>query len=233
MIPPFADHPLIREFNEIKRYFRRHETSESRSRLRQFRNYVRDIKASGGDVAFDFVGSQNFGQATSTSDADVIIYLRCADPCEAGCPNSCVGHAAIHRRLIETLRRENKHSPGGTYDVQVIDTINLTDLEQALEQGEFDSHTILRFAFYRSICRAVNKALLRPYQTRLMENQALLEHMRPQLRELFDGLCSSSKHHLSFNKYQERLVQMGIQIPGIMRAIIRRHQEDDSLLPPE
>lgn len=230
MIPPFADHPLIREFNEIKKYFRRHETSESRSRLRQFRNYARDIKASGGDVAFDFVGSQNFGQATRTSDADVVIYLRCADPCEDSCPNSCVGHAAIHRRLIQALRSDKQ---AGAYDVQVIDTINLTELDQALTRGEVDSHVLLRFAFYRSICRAVNIALLRPYQTRLMENRALIESMQPQLRELFDGLCSSSKHHLSFNKYQERLAQMGIQIPGIMRAIIRRHQEDDSLLPPD
>lgn len=231
MIPPFADHPLIREFNEIKRYFRRHETVESRSRLLQFRRYTRRISEAGVDVAFDFVGSINFGQAISGSDVDIVIYLRCPQSCQDKCPTTCVSHQAVHKQLLETLQNEN--GPGGAYDVQVIDTINLTDLERALREGDADSYMLLRFAFYRSICRPVNVKILRPYQNQLVLDRDLIATMRPRLLDLFDGLCATSKHHLSFNKYQERLAQMGIQIPGIMRAIIRRHQEDDSLLPDE
>ncbi|MCR9141460.1 MAG: hypothetical protein NXI24_04350 [bacterium] len=231
MIPPFADHPLIREFNEIKRYFRSHETKESRSRLLQFRNYTRRISESGFDVAFDFVGSINFGQAISASDVDIVMYLRCPGPCGERCPGICNSHQGAQAELVSTLKNESTASNTRVYDVQVIDTINLTDLERALEEGDADSYVLLRFAFYRSICRPVNVKILRPYQKRLVEDQKLIETMRPRLRDLFDGLCATSKHHLSFNKYQERLAQMGIQIPGIMRAIIRRYQEDNSLLP--
>ncbi len=231
MIPPFADHPLIREFNEIKRYFRSHETAESRSRLLQFRRYTRRISEAGFDMAFDFVGSINFGQAISGSDVDIVIYLRCPATCGDSCPGICDSHQSAHEGLLSALRSENEDT--SSYDVQVIDTINLTDLEQALAEGDAESHMLLRFAFYRSICRPVNVKILRPYQNQLVENRLLIEGMRPRLRELFDGLCATSKHHLSFNKYQERLAQMGIQIPGIMRAIIRRHQEDNSLLPEE
>jgi hypothetical protein len=233
MIPPFADHPLIREFNEIKRYFRSHETAESRSRLLQFRRYTRRISESGFDVAFDFVGSINFGQAISGSDVDIVMYLRCPGACEERCPGSCESHRAAQAELVNTLRSEYSAGDAEAYEVQVIDTINLTDLERALGQGDADSYVLLRFAFYRSICRPVNVKILRPYQNRLVQDQELIKTMRPRLRDLFDGLCATSKHHLSFNKYQERLAQMGIQLPGIMRAIIRRHQEDDSLLPDE
>jgi hypothetical protein len=230
MIPPFADHPLIREFNAIKRYFRQHETEESRSRLLQFRQYARMIGESGADVAFDFVGSINFGQAVPGSDVDIVIYLRCAGECSESCPQTCEFQQEAHRRLLTTLRGETANAPP-PYEVQVIDTINLTDLDRAIAAGDPEAHILLRFAFYRSICRPVNVKLVRPYQNRLVQNKALIESMRPRLRELFDGLCATSKHHLSFNKYQERLAQMGIRLPGIMRAIIRRHQEDDSLLP--
>ena len=229
MIPPFADHPLIREFNEIKRYFRKHETQESRSRLRQFRSYTRRINEGGGEVAFDFVGSINFGQAIVGSDVDIVTYLRCPDVCGASCPASCANHTGVHRQLLETLHDGN--NPQHAYDVQVIDTINLTELERTLRNGDADSHLLLRFAFYRSICRPVNIKILRPYQNQLVLNRVLIENMRPRLRELFDGLCTTSKHHLSFNKYQERLAELGIKVPGIIRAIIRRPQEDDSLFP--
>ncbi len=222
MRPPFADHPLIREFNELKRWFRKHETSVSRSRLKEFRSYVRKIQAAGTDVAFDFVGSLNFGQSLDTSDADVVIYVRCPEKCTKRCPDGCDTRANVKAEMLSILK----------YDVQVIDSINLTSLDRALERGK-PANLLLRFAFYRSICRLVNAQLMRPYHSRLLANRELLSTMQPQLAELFDGLCATSGHQLSFRKYQERLGETGIRLPGVLRAILRRHQEEGNLYPLE
>ena len=71
----FINHPLIKEFNGLKLFFRKHETNVSKERIQDFRNFAEMINSSGDQVAFDLLGSVNFGQAEKYSDADVIMYL--------------------------------------------------------------------------------------------------------------------------------------------------------------
>jgi hypothetical protein len=69
----------------------------------------------------------------------------------------------------------------------------------------------------------VNARLLRPYHKALLENQELVEKMKPYLWTLFDELVKSSKHNYSLMKYQDRLSQLGIGIPQSILGRIRGH----------
>lgn len=219
MIPPFADHPAVREYNALKKYFRQHETHESRSRIREFRGYVRLIAAAGLTVAFDFVGSLNFGQAVLSSDVDCVIYFRCPDHGARGCGPECRMRAGIADFLIGALAPRLAHHP---YRIEIIDFLNLDHLEFEIDRGAADSDMLLTFAFYRSIGRSVNARLLRAYQTRLLANRKLVDSLKPQLWSIFDELGRSSKHNMSFKKYQERVTDSGGEISPVVRDSIRR-----------
>ncbi|NBU98436.1 MAG: hypothetical protein EBS19_09550 [Spirochaetia bacterium] len=73
----FKDHPTIKEFNGLKKFFRSRETPISRKRIDDFKRFVEVIQTSGDEVAFDMMGSVNFGQALENSDTDVVIYMNC------------------------------------------------------------------------------------------------------------------------------------------------------------
>ena len=79
----FQNHPIIKEFNGLKKFFRGHETIVSRNRINDFKRFVTLIESSGDSIAFDLMGSVNFGQATEHSDTDVVMYLNC-DPGRIG-----------------------------------------------------------------------------------------------------------------------------------------------------
>ncbi|HMU84493.1 MAG TPA: hypothetical protein PKE49_05885 [Leptospiraceae bacterium] len=221
MIPPFQDHPLVEEFNELKKYFRQHETEASRRRIKQFRSFARVIAEAGLPVGFDVMGSVNFGLATENSDVDLVLYVVCEDGYEGECPSPhCRTQQYVENLLIHTWIRGISDSP---YPVQVVDCINLNLLKRDLEKGDPESSCLLRFAFYRSVCRGVNARLLRPYHKALLENQELVEKMKPYLWTLFDELVKSSKHNYSLMKYQDRLSQLGIGIPQSILGRIRGH----------
>jgi hypothetical protein len=98
-------------------------------------------------------------------------------------------------------------------------------LKSEIERGEPDSPILLRFAFYRSVCRLVNARLVRPYQLQLQKDTRLTDAMRPHLFTIFDGLCKSSPHTYSLEKYQQRLRDIDVTIPASITERIRRHLE--------
>lgn len=221
MRPPFGDHPLIRDFNEIKRYFRLHETHISRQRLRDFRRFAHLLQQAGYDVAFDFVGSINFGVAEHTSDVDFVLYIRCENDSHAECdPLHCKTLPAIEKLILQTLMREYVKEP---YSTHVVDCLNLGQLEQELRNPTPDSSVLFRFAFYRSICRGIHLRVLLPFHRQILENQDLLDRMRPELDAVFEGLNQSQQHHMSFEKYRSRLGSRGVQIPPSLIAKIQNH----------
>ena len=222
MIPPFANHPLVQQFNEIKKYFRQHETDDSRSRMREFRHYARVIDLAGVEVAFDFVGSINFGQATAGSDVDIVMYLRCENSHDECTLRECRPFLEVENLLLRTLVQAYARTP---YEVQIIDCINLNLLEKELERGDPASSVLIRFAFYRSVCRLVNARLMRPYQRRLHRDKQLIEGMKPHVFAIFDSLSRNQQHNLSMRKYQERLKEGGVRLPASIQARILAHFE--------
>ncbi|MCB1174119.1 MAG: hypothetical protein KDK39_11155 [Leptospiraceae bacterium] len=220
MITPFADHPIVREFNKLRKFFLLHESKESRNRIGEFRKFSYVIQKAGLEVAFDFVGSMNFGQSAPGSDVDLILYLECETYHHDCIQAQCKTWQMVHDYLLDSLIREYADQP---YNLQIIDAINLKVLMDDLILGRSDSDTLLRFAFYRSICRSVNSTLLRPYQERLLENQLLLDRIRPHIVHIFDSFTRDASHNISMRKYQERLQDDGVRIPPSVRRRIRWH----------
>ena len=221
MIPPFHKNPQIAEFNELKLFFRRHENSLSRRRMRMFRGYAKTLKEMGLEVAFDIMGSLNFGQWAPGSDVDLVLYLKCSGEH----PEECMVNCDYFQRVQSQLKalHESEPDPGM---IQVVDCINLLTLERELETMNFDSLLLIRFAFYRSVCRIIEAGIVRPYQESLLENPLLLEKMLPFLPNVFAGLSRSSAHEISLKKYQERLrEESGVHIPDCILQKIQEHLE--------
>ncbi|MCB1307313.1 MAG: hypothetical protein KDK30_03995 [Leptospiraceae bacterium] len=224
MIPPFNTHPLVRQYNDIKKYFRKYETDLSRERIHEFREYARLIDLANMHVAFDITGSLNFGMTVDQSDVDVVLYVHCDDHGLTECTrDNCGKFRDIETQILQTLIRAYA---ARRHDLQIIDCVNLTLLGHELDRGNAEADIVLRFAFYRSICRSINAALLRPYHLKLQNNSQLVEDLKPHLFAVFDGLCNSSQHRLSMRKYQERLRAMDVAIPDSILTQIRNHLDD-------
>lgn len=219
MIPPFGDHPVVQQYNQIKLYFRQHETAQSRERIVEFRRTAQLFRASGIEVAFDFVGSLNFGQAVDASDVDCILYYRCPEHPGADCPPDCSRLPLIREEVLSMISSRVSRQ---RYRIEMIDALNIGHLQSEIARGDATSEALLAFAFYRSIGRAVNARLLRPIQQDLVANQKVLEQMKPQLWEIFDALSQSSRHRLSFKKYQQRVEGEGKAMPGPVGDAIRK-----------
>lgn len=224
MMPIYSDHPLIRQFNELKRYFRRHETRETRARVLEFREFARIIALAGIDIAFDFMGSMNFGQALAGSDVDLVMYLDCPQHEEDCGLDDCPEFQRAKETMLRTLIETYADHP---YELEVIDCINLRFLEAEMRRCEPESAILLRFAFYRSVCRLANARLVRPYQVKLQKNKQLTDAMRPHLYTIFDSLIRSAPHTHSMEKYQQRLRDIDVKIPGSITERIKQHLGSD------
>ncbi len=221
MKPPFSNHPMIRRFNELKKYFRKYETGETRSRVKEFRHYSRTISQTGFSVAFDFLGSVNFGQATHHSDVDLVVYLRCRKDAPHCDMQQCRQIGDLKREIMETLTGQFlREQP---YDIEIVDCIDLDELEQELARPDPESDLLLRFAFYRSVCRIVNARLIRPYHLALTGNPELMRKLEPHLFPVFDILGRNSRHSMSMKKYQERIRDLGVSIPSPILERIQEH----------
>ena len=213
-IQRFRNHPIIKEFNGLKKFFRAYETTVSRQRTRDFKKFAEMISSSGDEVAFDLMGSVNFGQAKEYSDTDVVIYMKCDHGRIGECdPENCSRLNLYKNLLINTLVYEyTNHS----YPVQVVDCITLNQLDYDLKIGNQNSMPLIKFGFYRSICRSVNRKLLRKYENRLSANEELCLSIEKSLADCFYGLIHSSQHSYSFKKYIERLQDEGFKVPESM-----------------
>lgn len=230
MRAPFASHPLIRQFNQLKKYFRNYETSVSRDRVREFHQLAISLKNQGLEVAFDFLGSVNFGQATRISDVDLVIYLHCREDESSHCDlRTCDHIRRVEQIMLRELLEKYTFKP---YDIDIVDCINLAQLKSEIERADRDSPVLLRFAFYRSVCRLVNAPLIRPYQSLLEKNNQLVADMFPDIKIILENLVQSSKHNWSFKKYESRMLEVGIHIPAPILQKIQEHLEQREIEPP-
>ncbi|MCB1176460.1 MAG: hypothetical protein KDK36_02670 [Leptospiraceae bacterium] len=213
-IQRFKDHPIINEFNGLKKFFRAHETDASRKRISDFKNFVDMVRSTGDEVAFDIMGSVNFGQAVENSDTDIVIYLNCDSGNHGDCDHENCSRLPIYKHLlVNSIVYENS---GNNYQIQVVDCINLNQLDYDLETRNFDSMALLKFGFYRSICRGVNRKLLHSYEQRLESDEELCKKIEAYIADCFLGLIHSNSHTYSFKKYMERVQFSGFQIPPSM-----------------
>jgi hypothetical protein len=217
----FENHPIIKEFNGLKKFFRKHETHASRSRINDFKKFVNLIQSTGDPLAFDLLGSVNFGQATESSDTDAVMYMNCDEGRIGDCDHENCSRLNLYKNLLTNsiAYDHSKHS----YPIQVVDCINLNQLSYDIKIRNKDSLVLVKFGFYRSICRGVNRTLLHKYEAMLEEDEELCISIEESLADCFLGFIHSSQHSYSFKKYIERVEDKGFKVPDNMATKINSY----------
>ena len=220
-IKRFQNHPIIKEFNGLKTFFRKHETDISRSRIADFKKFVDLIGSTGDFIAFDLMGSVNFGQAMESSDTDVVMYLHCDKGRIGDCDHENCSRLELYKNLlINSIAYEHLNK---SYAIQVVDCINLSQLEYDIKIRNFDSLALVKFGFYRSICRGINRKLLHKFEEKLQSDEELCSTIEQSLADCFLGLIHSSQHSYSFKKYIERVEDGGFRVPQNMASKINSY----------
>ncbi|TGL34089.1 hypothetical protein EHQ52_06080 [Leptospira koniambonensis] len=218
-LPKLSSNSNIVKFVGLKKFFRSHETGVSRERIEDFKKFNKLINYGGDEVAFDILGSLNFGQATSDSDTDIVMYTRCEEGRMGECGlENCYKIALFKHMFLNLVTFEHNSQ---AYKLEIVDCINLNQLEKDIKDKNAESALLIRFCFYRSICRGVNRRLLHKYENMISDNLPLWEKISESLEECFEGIIKSSQHTYSFHKYAGRLADKGIKLPGSMAEKIK------------
>jgi Icc-related predicted phosphoesterase len=204
----------IRQLQKIKALLLGYETPETQELVDELRDICRKIREKGMDVAFDLLGSLNFGMAQSHSDMDVVVYMRgrdCVldheDTCGVPPPLAAVFNALKEREL----------------QVEVCDSLDLDRIERAIEEEDREDGQLKRFVFYRAVCRPVNVRSIKRVENRFLEKERFRNEMERGLSHHIEILISSVRHIESFKKYETRLRERGIPLSAEVKEAIRNY----------
>ena len=209
---PFPDNPIFKKFLGLKDYFKTYQTEASFSRAREIARVARIIATTGDVIAFDILGSVNFGMAEDHSDVDLVMYIDAPELKDTeeltyeNCPRLRFYQTLVLQTLVHEISKDR-------YTVQVVDHINLAALERAIDQKDYQSDILARFVFYRTICRGVNKRVLHPVEKKILAKPQLFHEIEDQLSEALIEFTRTSSHEKSFKKYIDRLQNKDIHIP--------------------
>jgi len=212
---PFPDSEVIKQFLGLKDYFKKYQTRASFTRIREIASVGRIIRTYGDTIAFDLLGSVNFGMADENSDVDMVLYLDCPDLAPGmemtreNSPKLRLYETLVIHTLIHALSKDR-------YKVEIVDYINLAELKRAIETEDMGNDIISRFVFYRIICRGINKRFLHMYEKQLLAKPALLKSIEETLSDALIEFTRSTSHGSSFQKYMNRLTDHNIHIPESM-----------------
>ncbi len=207
----------ISRFNRVKNFFLGHETAASQHMIGELRGIYRDMGTRGMRVAFDLLGSLNFGIAEPGSDIDLIVYLR-GEECRPD-PNDACSVPQPLQTVFDELRKRH-------LEIEVCDSLDLDRIEEALRAGDADDGHLQRFAFYRAICRPVNLRLIKEVENLLLDRPALRKKLEATVREYIRIMISSVRHIYSFKKYESRLIEKGIRMPEEIADLLRRYLKE-------
>ena len=193
----------VRDFNKVRNFFRHYETPETRQRIRDLRKVYRDLRERGVVVAFDVLGSVNFGMSEASSDVDLVIYRRC--PCtQAFAETSC----SLPKGLWECFKGLEDR-----YHVEVTDCVNINQVEASIHAEDPHGPALQRFVLYRSICRPINLRMIRETESLLHEKKGLKRKVEYLLKDYFKEIVLTHSHIYSFKKYEVRLHDQGVNLP--------------------
>lgn len=216
---PFPENETFKKFLGIKDYFRKFTTKENMQRTRELARTARILQQTGAKIAFDLLGSANFGMVVEASDVDIVMYIECDHEEEARYDNTPM--LRIYESLfMATILKEVSNNP---FTLEIVDFINLRRLDRAIREPGFDDDILARFVFYRTICRGVNKLPIRKYEQAISGNKELFKRIEDHLTEALKEFTRSSSHRLSFQKYVSRLKEQNIKIPPSMLEKIQEY----------
>jgi Icc-related predicted phosphoesterase len=193
----------IRDFRRVRDFFRTYETDAARQRIEDLRRVYRKLRTKGEDVAFDVLGSVNFGMSEDGSDVDLVLYRRCS--CRHALPeSSCTLPRALWTCFQDLETR---------YKVDVTDCVNLEKVEASIQAEDPECQALQRFVLYRFICRPINLRMIRKTENLLLSKPGLRKKVEYMLKDYFNMMVLSQSHILSFKKYETRLHVQGASLP--------------------
>jgi Icc-related predicted phosphoesterase len=204
----------IRQFQRIKSFFLGYETPESKALVQELRGIYRRLRKDGMSVAFDLLGSLNFGMARVGSDLDLVVYLK-GHECVPDELDAC----AVPRPLAAVFQELKGHR----LEVEVCDSLDLDRVERAIREEACEDGQLQRFIFYRAVCRPVNLRLIKSVENQLLRKERFRREMEMRLREYLRILVSSVRHVRSFDKYLARLREAGVRVPAEVEMGIRKY----------
>jgi Icc-related predicted phosphoesterase len=204
----------ISRYNRVKSFFLGYETEETQRKIHELRLIYRGIKKKGLRVAFDLLGSLNFGMAEAKSDIDLIVYLR-GEECLPDPNDTCTIPPQLQAVFDGLSKRD--------LEIEVCDSIDLDQVEQAILTEDLDDTHLQRFIFYRAICRPINLRLIKEVENLLLDKPLLRKELESRVREYIRIMISSFRHTYSFTKYKSRLSEKGIPLPTEIEDALRRY----------
>ena len=206
--------PEIELFLDIRNFFRRFQTKESETRMQELEKVLEQITNEHGELAFDIVGSLNMGLSSSSSDIDIIIYMRIENVYTGEC-----FEGKDYNRTIELL----DHYLEGKYSYQVIDSINLNVVEKSIIDENYECEITQRFVTHRAMCRPVNYRVIAPVEDLLNSKIEFRREVEGSVRSYFKIFMTTTSHSTSFDKYLTRIKSLGVKIPDAINAKIKRY----------
>ena len=204
---------LIDKYLALKDKYRNYDTKHALKLMQAFRYAVRHLAEKGYTVAFEMLGSINFGIVDPHSDADCILYHYCEiHESQGECPPNCSNLSWVKKEAVESVRRSFQNP---RFSLEILDTINLRYLEDSLKRADFsdENEAIFRFFFYRSIGRPVNRPLVRLYFNQLLAHTEIVQKYKERASLMLAEYLHTTSHRYSFNKYNERILNRGLVVP--------------------
>jgi len=203
----------IRDFRSVRDFFRKFQTEATQERMKDLRRVYRKLSSVGEEVAFDVLGSVNFGMSEPGSDVDLVIYRRCA--CKHALPETTCTLPRSLWQCFEDLAMR--------YKVDVTDCVNIEKVEAAIRAEDADCQALQRFVLYRAICTPINLRMIRKTENMLLGKPELKKKVDFLLREYLNMMVRSQSHILSFKKYESRLLERGGKLPQGVEKKLRAY----------
>ncbi len=203
-------------FSELKTYFMQFETLSSKRRMRHFMRIARSIQGSGETIAFDILGSVNFGMSEEASDLDLVMYHSC--PSQHQCDMAHCFKSKHYQHILENnlLRQFSSEQ----YPLEFIDCVNLDQVKRALANHDAHDETLIRYIFYRKLGRPINKRILAAIDQLVEAQSELKREVEENLDYLMENVAENTTQKNSMEKYRNRLSNMGILLPKPIREKI-------------
>lgn len=204
--------PEIELFKEIRSFFRQYQTAESENRMLELEEILEKISEEAGEIAFDVAGSLNMGLASSSSDIDIIIYMRLR--------NDCTNECTASENYLKALALLEKYMKG-KYSYQVLDVINLDLVEKSVREENYECEVTQMFVLHRAVCRPVNYRVIAPVEDMLNKNAEFRKEIEGSARSFLQIFMTTTSHSTSFDKYLTRIKSLGVKIPESINEKIR------------
>ena len=202
----------FQQYLELKEGYRYFDTKESLRRMQVLRSITLNSGENGRQIAFDMLGSINFGIVEENSDIDLVLYHSCDSHNEEHASGEDCPLILGIKDTVEAEVRKNL----GDVKIEFLDILNLTTLKtvsHSIPSAWPENDQVVRFLFYRLIGRPVNRPLLHGLLHKFTQNPELMDRFDALGSDFMEYFLKTGSHQHSFYKYNERIKNQGLALP--------------------